>query len=60
MKPLTPELLLAAMDAGQTVQRDQTLPITDWADGDRLEGGPHQSLGLAAARYRPADLGPDL
>jgi 2-oxo-3-hexenedioate decarboxylase len=36
MKPLTPELLLAAMDAGQTVQRDQTLPITDWADGERV------------------------
>ncbi len=36
MKPLTPELLLAAMDAGHTVQRDQTLPITDWAEGERV------------------------
>jgi len=36
MKPLTPELLLATMDAGHTVQRDQTLPITDWAEAERI------------------------
>lgn len=36
MTPLTPELLLAAMDAGQTIRRDDTLPITDWAQAEQV------------------------
>ena len=36
MTPLTPELLLAAMDAGHTIRREDTLPITDWADAERI------------------------
>jgi len=36
MKPLTPELLLSTMDAGQTIRRENTQPLSDWAAGERM------------------------
>lgn len=36
MKPLTPELLLSTMDTGQTIGREDTQPLSDWAEGERV------------------------